>query len=75
MTGIALYLACIDSLQLIKGIIRVEYNNSIQANYKRLNGIYILVYRVVYRVVYNIVYNIVIIYVLYVQGGYALNWQ
>ena len=66
MTSIALDLACNDSLELIKGIIRVVYNNSIQANYKRLNSIVILVYILVYRVVYKVVYNIVIIYVLYI---------
>ena len=69
MTSIALYLACIDSLQLIKGIIRVEYNNSIQANFEHLNVIVILVYSIIYKVVYNIV----IIYVLYVQGGVCLK--
>ena len=62
MTSIALDLACIDCLEFINGIIRVEYNNSIQANYKRLNVIVILVYSIVYRAVYNIVS----IYVLYV---------
>ena len=61
---------------ILRVLYRVVYKNSIQANFERLKGIVILVYRVVYIAQYIGQYITQLLYMFYMhRGGYALNWK